>query len=423
MAQVNTKVKSNLKTHEGGPAKMINAEMQLRRAVLACLLWEDTFYESGVSIADRIADLVTKVDGSKVMALAEEARKRFNLRHAPLYLLREATRHGAHIANALANTISRADELAEFVSIYWKDGKQPLSAQVKRGLAKAFTKFDEYQLAKYDRAKAVRLKDTEQQDIFNRLVNDELASPETWENRLSRGEDKKTSWETMLAENQLGALALLRNLRNMNQVGVDENLIKQGLKNMKTGRVLPFRFIPAERYAPMFSAEIEGAMLRSLAEHEKLSGRTILLVDISGSMTGSISVKSEMSRIDAASALAILVREIADARVFTFSNDVVEVPSRHGFALRDAINSSQWHGGTNLGGAVNFINTIPHDRLIVFTDEQAHDRVPDSVAKMSYVVNVASYKNGVGYGKWLHIDGFSEAVVDYILEYEKEFAS
>ena len=202
MAQVNKKFESNLRTHEGGKAKYVNAEMQLRRSVLACLLWEDSFYESGEDIADRIASLVGEVDNSIVMALAEEARKRFNLRHAPLLLLREATRHGAPIADALANTISRADELAEFVSMYWKDKKDPLSAQVKKGLAKAFTKFNEYQLAKYNRDNAVKLrdvlflchakgKDAEQQAVFDKLVNGTLATPDTWEVNLSSGADKK----------------------------------------------------------------------------------------------------------------------------------------------------------------------------------------------------------------------------------------
>ena len=31
-----------------------------------------------------------------------------------------------------------------------------------------------------------------------------------------------------------------------------------------------------------------------------------------------------------------------------------------------------------------------------------------------YVINVASYKNGVGYSKWTHIDGWSDSVVEYI---------
>ena len=36
------------------------------------------------------------------------------------------------------------------------------------------------------------------------------------------------------------------------------------------------------------------------------------------------------------------------------------------------------------------MNGLPHDRLIVITDEQSHDRVPDPVASKAYMVNIAS---------------------------------
>ncbi len=35
------------------------------------------------------------------------------------------------------------------------------------------------------------------------------------------------------------------------------------------------------------------------------------------------------------------------------------------------------------------------------------------------MINVASYRNGVGYGRWTHLDGFSEQVLRYIAEYER----
>ncbi len=35
------------------------------------------------------------------------------------------------------------------------------------------------------------------------------------------------------------------------------------------------------------------------------------------------------------------------------------------------------------------------------------------------MINVASYQNGVGYGAWRHIDGFSESVLRWIAEMEK----
>ena len=433
MAQTNVKNKSNLKTHEGGPAKTINAEMQLRRAVLACLLWEDTFYESGISIADRIAGLVKEVNEDTVLNLAREARSRFNLRHIPLHILREATRNGYKVADSLYDVIQRPDELSEFLAMYWKDGRTSIPSQVKKGLAKAFTKFDAYQLAKWNRKKNIRLKDVlflthakplneDQAKIWEKLSNDTLETPDTWEVRLSASEkSKKENWEELLSCNKMGALALLRNLRGMLSENVDVDLIKSGLEKMKTDRVLPFRFIPAERYAPSLSADIEKAMFRSLGEHEKLSGKTLILVDSSYSMVGTkVSEKSQLDRLDAASALAILVREISDSRVFVFSNGMKEVPNRRGFGLRDVITNFH-HGGTLLGNAVSEMNKIPHDRLIVFTDEQSQDPVPDPVVDKAYMINVASYKNGVGYGKWTHIDGFSEAIIDYIVEYEKEF--
>jgi hypothetical protein len=100
--------------------------------------------------------------------------------------------------------------------------------------------------------------------------------------------------------------------------------------------------------------------------------------------------------------------------VYSFSDELAEVPARRGFALRDAIDASQRHNSTQLGKAVEQLNKKEqYDRLIVITDEQAHDSVPAPHAQ-GYVINVASYKNGVGYGKWTHIDGWSESVVEYI---------
>lgn len=150
------------RTQGGAPAWNISREPELRRSVLACLLWENEFYEDGVEIVGWIRSLVGKVEPEPVGALALEARGKMKLRHAPLLLVREMAQqkqHRALVAKTLAPVIQRADELAEFVAIYWKNGKSPLSAPVKKGLALAFRKFDEYQLAKYDRSGPIRLRD------------------------------------------------------------------------------------------------------------------------------------------------------------------------------------------------------------------------------------------------------------------------
>ncbi len=432
--RINVAAKDNLKTHEGAPAKRITAEAQLRRSLMACMLWEDTFYEDGQEIADRIASLVPLVAPDTVSGMAIEARERMKLRHAPLWVVREMARqpkHKALVADTLAKVIQRADELAEFVALYWKDGRQPLSKQVKKGLAQAFTKFDAYQLAKYNRDGAVKLrdvlflchakpKDETQERIWKQLIDGTLPSPDTWEVSLSAGKDKKATWERLLAENKLGGLALLRNLRNMAESKVDESLVFAALDRMKTERILPFRFIAAAKHAPQWESRIERAMLKCLEGREKLPGKTVLLIDVSGSMDWEISAKSDLKRYDAANGLAILARELCEqVAIYSFSNSIVRIPDRHGFALRDAIANSQFHGGTYLGRAVQHINdNEKYDRLIVLTDEQSHDPVPNPKGK-GYIINVAAYKNGVGYGAWTHIDGWSEAVIDYIFEYEK----
>lgn len=431
------------RTHEGAPAKRLTAEQELRRSVLSCMLWENQFYEDGVEIAGRIAELVPKVEANRVAALAVEAREKMKLRHAPLLLVREMARHASHralVAETLERVIQRADELAEFVAIYWAGGKQPLSAQVKKGLAAAFVKFDEYQLAKYDRAGVVRLRDVlflshakplnqAQAELWKRLVANELATPDTWEVALSEsgrgegeGNTKREVWQRLLAERRLGALALLRNLRNLHQAGVNEKLVIDALAEMKTARVLPFRFLAAARVAPQWEAELEKVMYRSLEGRAgTLAGHTVLLVDVSGSMEATLSRRSEMRRSDAAYGLAILLREIAEkVTLFTFSEEAKRVPARRGMALRDALDRNQPHGGTNLGRALSKVEgeLRDYDRLIVITDEQSHDQVGAPRGK-GYVINVASYKNGVGYGAWTHVDGWSEAVVEYIAELEK----
>ena len=129
-----------------------------------------------------------------------------------------------------------------------------------------------------------------------------------------------------------------------------------------------------------------------------------------------------MLRTDAAYGLAILLREIGEkVSVYTFSVETKRIPARRGFALRDAMESSLRHGGTRLGAALEAIKD-EFDRIVVVTDEQSHDRVPAPKGKGStigYIINVASAKNGVGYGAWAHIDGWSEAVIEYIRELER----
>jgi len=431
--RLNQAVSHAVRTHEGGPAvPHLSPIQQLRRSVLSTLLWERQFYEDGQEIGERIESLAQQVDRQVLADLAVQARSEYHLRHVPLLLLAALAKRGGSriVSQTIEKVIQRPDELAEFLAIYWRKGKVPLAKQVKIGLANAFGKFDEYRLSKYNRDGAIKLRDVlflvhakpadeAQAALWKRLVDGKLATPDTWEVGLSSGADKKETFTRLLREGNLGYLALLRNLRNMMEAGVDASLVREAILARKGARrVLPFRYVAAARACPQMEPALDQALLATIAELPVLPGKTLVLVDVSGSMGNRLSEKSDLTRMDAACALASMIP--GDLRVFSFSNEIVEVPPRRGMAGVDSVRGSQRHAGTYLGAAVKAMNALPHDRLIVITDEQSHDPVPSPIAERAYMINVASNQHGVGYGRWTHLDGFSESVLRWIVEFEKE---
>lgn len=439
MSKLNTAPKPDTFTHEGAPAKKVDAMAALRRSVCSAMLWEDEFYEDGVKIADRVQELAQQVPLQSLAALAHEVRTVHKLRHMPLLLLSVLALRGSgqsFVRHTIAQTLNRADELGEFLAVYAKTAgvkpselKPALPAQVKKGVAEALRKFDAFQLARYDRDVAIKLKDVirlthpkpenqEQAAMWKSLLDGTLPTPDTWEVALSRGDDKCETFTRLLQDNRLGYLALLRNLRGMVDAGVDLDLIKDAIEARRGAQdVLPFRYAAAARACPQMEPSIDEALIASLSDAEQLPGKTIVLVDVSDSMNITLSSKSDLTRMDAAATLASIVT--GDLRVFSFSLELVECPPRRGMAGVDAIRKSQDHRGTYLGAAITAINKMPHDRLIVVTDEQSHDTVPDPVAKLAYLINPASAKNGVGYRRWTHLDGFSENVIRFIHEFER----
>lgn len=449
MARLNTAPVYTEKTHEGATAARMTPEQALRRSVMSCLLWEKEFYETGEDIATRIQTLAAQVAPETLAEIAVEARHKMRLRHAPLMLLTALCKTGTGkglVSETIAKVVSRADEPGELLSMYWHvNGKdKPISKQLKVGLAKALGKFDEYALGKYNRDAAVKLrdvlflvhakpKDEDQAALWKKLAENELATPDTWEVALSAGADKKATFERLMREGMLGYLAVLRNLRNMVQAGVDTGLMRDTILARKGAqRVLPFRYVAASRACPQMEPAIDQALSETIAGMPVLPGKTAVMVDVSGSMDDKLSAKSDLSRKDAAAALASIIH--GDIRMFSFADRVIELPPRRGMAGVDIIVKSQ-NGGTRLFDAVAAVNAeVPYDRLIVITDEQAFGpdaarfgnfygaRIQGNLSALpnprdgaiGYMINVASAKNGVGYGRWTHIDGFSENVLRYI---------
>lgn len=428
MATLNGKRKTTtLRTSEGAPAKRISKRDQLCRSVMTCLLWEDNAYESGVSVGKRIADLCQEVERQDVIDLSIEAKYEMGLRHVPLWMIVSAKIFDKDVLKKL---IRRTDDMAELLSMYWLDGKKPIPNQMKKAIAERINEFSEYQLTKYQgKRKEIALRDLiilthpkpendERAKLYKSILEGNATPPDTWEVQLSKGANKKETFERLISEGKLFALAFLRNLRGMQEAGVTN--IKEGFDRINFSKILPYQFVQSAKYIPSMEDRIEEKMLEVLDGMEKMSGETLLLVDISGSMTCPLS-SGQISRSEAAQGVTILARELfEDVSIFAFGNNLYEIPNRRGFALGDMVKAR--NEGTWLGRAVSVMNEKGYDRLIVITDEQSHDSVPNPLPDAKgYMINVANNRNGVGYGKWLHIDGWSHHVLRYIAEYEKTF--
>jgi len=457
MSKVNPNVKpkpaETLAGGYGAKAAIQTAENQLRRAVLACLLWENLAYESGSS--DNIAKLIPLVEAKKVAEIAEECRIVQKLRHVPLFIISEMCKYDTHrlyVKDLLPKVITRADMLADFCAIYWKDTNKkarPMAAAAKKGLAQSFHNFDEYQFAKYDRDGEYKLRDVlflvhpkarnpQEYSLFDRIAKRQLKVPDTWEVALSAGKDKKATWERLISNDKLGALALLRNLRNMKNVFVDSNVIKKALKEMKGNMILPLNFLSAAENAPEYMREIEQGMITSYSYLKKLPGKTLFVVDVSGSMGSGISSKSTNTRLKVAQAMCLLgVNQCEWIDVWCtagsgfnkkHNTSRIDNPSS-GFDLIKQVEKQRVQlggGGIFTRQCLEYIKShidYTPDRIIVFSDSQDMDSVktkPNPFGIANYIIDVSAHKNGINYeGVWTaEISGWSEHFLTYISVYE-----
>ena len=214
MSSLNKKVKNPAPTvvnYEGLKVPKNTAENTLMRLTLAHMLFEDQFYIDGKSNAELLKSAVAACSPIFVTELAKTARTKYKLRHVPLLLVRELIRKNHIKADDIAAIIRRPDEMGELLALYNKDGKKPLSHQLKKGLATAFGKFDEYSLAKNDKNSAAysvrdvmfltrpKPVDEARALLYTRIANNQMVVPDTWETQLSAGADKKETFERLMA--------------------------------------------------------------------------------------------------------------------------------------------------------------------------------------------------------------------------------
>lgn len=443
----------------GAPAARQDAASLLKRVVMANLLWEDIAYIDGDSVADHFSVLVPECDPEDVYEIALAARREQKLRHTPLLLAVEMCRYPDHakwVGHLLPQIITRADMLTDFLALYWKINRtKTVSHQALKGLAEAFHNFDEYQFAKYNRKTEVKLRDVmflchpkprnrEEEILFKKIADNNLAVPDTWEVALSSGADKKETWERLISQDKLGSLAFLRNLSNMKEAGVNKKVIKKGFDMLSTSMLLPFDFLRAYYKNGDLKKFLERAMRASAANQPRLKGRSLFIVDISGSMGAKLSERSELTRLDCAKAMAMLATMVCDdfEIVCTAGSDptvtgrhaVVNDPSSN-FKLMSQI--EEMHREVGYGGIFTrqclewcrnkFANRPPFERIIIFSDSQDCDypekRVPRPFAPFNYICDISCNTHGINYnGVWTaEISGFSEHFLSYIAQYEGSY--
>ncbi|MFE3142734.1 TROVE domain-containing protein [Streptomyces scopuliridis] len=232
----------------------------------------------------------------------------------------------------------------------------------------------------------------------------------TWEALAGwlQGPMDAAAWEAVIPS--MGAMALLRNLRNFDQAGVSDEVAARVAEKITDPEVVakarqfPFRYLAAYQHAPSlrWSYPLERALGHSLANVPSLRGRSLILVDRSGSMWSPLSDRSELNRADAAAIFGTAVAmRAADADLVEFGTRSAPVTYRPGESVLKVLERFGDLGGTNTAEAVR-THYRRHDRVLIVTDEQAAyssrggpaAQVPAGVPV--YTWNLAGYRAGHG---------------------------
>ncbi|MEU8959409.1 TROVE domain-containing protein [Streptomyces sp. NPDC048518] len=230
----------------------------------------------------------------------------------------------------------------------------------------------------------------------------------TWEALAGwlQGPMDKAAWEAVIPS--MGAMALVRNLRNFDEAGVSDEVAATVAARLADpdavarSRQFPFRYLAAYQHAPSlrWSYPLEQALGHSLANVPALPGRTLIMVDRSGSMWSPLSDRSQLNRADAAAIFGTaLAMRAAHADLVQFGTGSERVRYRAGESVLKVLDRFGRLGGTNTTAAVRRFYR-KHDRVLIVTDEQATynhhgdptEQVPADVPVHTW--NLAGYRAG-----------------------------
>lgn len=414
----------------GGAAYSLKDKEALMTGILTSFYGENKYYGDNSGQLVQLIRTVGKVDTKFVANLALYARKKMFLRsiaHVIAAELAFISKGSIFVRRTIAEVCERPDDMTEILAYYLSAHGKPIPNSLKKGLADAMLKFDEYQLAKYNRKQTVALKDVlrichprpknkDQEALFGRLKNDELQVPYTWEVELSAKGNSAEVWQELIASKKVGYMATLRNLRNIAQSGASNaqeayNYIANPVA-VKNSKQIPFRFFSAYRelQSVLSSRALEAvqrAMEISVDNLLTLPGKTLVVTDTSGSMDSRLSERGTVSYNDVGALMCATAHKFCeDAILGVFGTNFATVNvSKLDTILTnvDKIKRVDVGWSTNMWKVFEWMkqSNIKFDRVIIFSDMQAYS---SSLYYTDYTPQkfVDEYRAKVNPNLWVH---------------------
>jgi len=291
--------------------------------------------------------------------------------------------------------IRRADESATQLAYQLAEFGKPIPSRLKRAWADMLETYDEYALAKYKQEgrvvsmwDVVNLAHPKATPALGKLIKGELSlTGKTWEAIVSEKGSTKEAWTEAL--DTMGHMALLRNLRNLEQAGIEPKVLVSKLKEgVAGGKQLPFRYwsaykaVQATGASPVTMDGIEECLVLSLDNLPHFSGRVMSLTDNSGSALGATTSNYGTVQVnEIANLTGVLTGMVAEeGYVGVFGDRLEVIPVRKKSSVFDQVETANNKGRDIGGGTENgiwlffdkAIKTKEHwDHIFIYSDMQA----------------------------------------------------
>jgi hypothetical protein len=211
------------------------------------------------------------------------------------------------------------------------------------------------------------------------------------------------AWEAVIPN--MGYMALLRNLRNFDNAKISDTAATYVMMKLADpdevarSRQFPYRFFSAYmevatlRWAPC----LERALNLAVQNIPSVAGKSLVLIDTSGSMQSGVSGKSKRLRYELAALFAGALAgkaEHVDLVLFASGsrnhNELLRLPLLRAIEGVGHLIGECGHG-TMIADAIRS-NYAGHDRVFVFTDEQSHDTAAGLPDVPLYMFNLGGYR-------------------------------